>query len=798
MDIHVDLKSIAGLFSQAQTENRSFLYEHEVYELIRLSGAETLPRFSLLARDARLNPDILNSLPGGDIVVKIVSPFITHKSDVGGVRITRKDPEKILSATRAMLYEVPAAFARMLETNPALTPEIYRDLRGEDLIAAIARDIQGVLICQYIPDVSHEFGNELIVSLRRTREFGMTITAGLGGTDTELYAESLKKGQAAATASTVMTGGEAFFPLFKRTISYKKLAGLTRGHRRLVTDEQLQECFSAFIALGNHFSPLNPAAGFVIEDLEINPFAFADYLMLPLDGRCRFSKPQPLPVERPIVKIHNLLHPERIALIGVSRKSMNVGRIILRNILANGFDPAGLRIIHPSAEPIEGIATVPSLVELAPKADLLILAVEADTVPDLVRRIIDTDAAETVLLIPGGLGEKKGSAGRSLEIETDIRAARNKPGGGPLFVGGNSLGILSQPGKFDTFFIPDDKLPKHRGDHPRTSAFISQSGAYMITRMSKLNFLDPAYAVSIGNQIDMTAGDMLRFINRIDSIKTVASYMEGFRDLDGLNFARAIREAVRKGKDVIFYKAGRTPEGKTAMSSHTASLASDYMVCEACVRQAGAMVATTFTGFEGLFRLSSALGGKTISGNRLAAVSNAGYESVGIADNILGEDYRLEMAGLTPDTRQRLLQTLRDAHLDTLVDLNNPLDLTPMADETVYEAVIEILLQDPTVDAVIAALVPLTPLLHTLRPAASGMDGGNPARNIIHLAARSDKPLIIVVDSGPLYDPLAEAFQSGGLPVFRSADQAVWVLGKYIQGRLKAREIRNAAPEDPA
>lgn len=800
MDIHVDLKAIAGLFSQAERENRYFLYEHEVYELIRLSGAETLPRFFLLSKDARLNPDTLNTLPGGDIVIKVVSPFITHKSDVGGVRITQKDPDKILSATRAMLYEVPAAFARMVESNPALAPEIYRNLRSESLIDAITRDIKGMLICQYIPDVSHEFGNELIVSLRRTREFGMTITAGLGGTDTELYAESLRKGQAAVVASTEMTDGQAFFTLFKKTISYKKLAGLTRGHRRVVTDGQLLECFSAFIALGNYFSPLNPSAGFVIEDLEINPFAFADYLMLPLDGQCRFSKPQPLPVPRPIAKLHNLLHPDRIAIVGVSKKSMNVGRIILQNILANGFEPARILIVHPTAKQIDHIATIPSLGDLDAKVDLLILAVEADQIPDLVHRIIDCDTAETVLLIPGGLGEKKGSAGRSLEIEAEIRAARSKPGGGPLFVGGNSLGILSHPGRYDTFFIPDDKLPKHRGDYDRASAFISQSGAYMITRMSKLSFLDPAYAVSIGNQIDMTAGDMIRFINGIDTIKTVASYMEGFRDLDGLNFVQAIRDSILQDKDVIFYKAGRTPEGKTAMSSHTASLASEYMVCEACVRQAGAMVASTFTGFEGLFRLSAALHGKTISGNRLAAVSNAGYESVGIADNILGEDYRLEMAMLTVDTREKLRRTLEAARLDTLVDLNNPLDLTPMANETVYEAVIEILLQDPTVDAVIAALVPLTPLLHTLPPktaAEAAPSGEKLAAQIAKLARRFDKPLIIVVDSGPLYDPLAESFQTGGLPVFRSADQAVWVLGKYVQGRLKARQIKTSAPSAP-
>jgi hypothetical protein len=32
--------------------------------------------------------------------------------------------------------------------------------------------------------------------------------------------------------------------------------------------------------------------------------------------------------------------------------------------------------------------------------------------------------------------------------------------------------------------------------------------------------------------------------------------------------------------------------------------------------------------------------------------------------------------------------------------------------------------------------------------------------------------------------------EAGGLPVFRSADRAVWTLGKYIEGRLYAELIR--------
>ena len=792
MQIYTDFEGITKLFEQAQREDRDFLFEAEVYELIRLTGSETVPKYLFLPKAARLDYDQLHALPGEKVVLKIVSPMITHKSDLGGVRIVAKEPEKVLSAVRGMLYEVTEKYAAQIERHPAHAPKAYRGLSGDALTEAIARDIQGVLIVQFMPCAA-TFGSELIISLRRTREFGMIISAGLGGTDTELYAERLRQGQAIVAASTAMTDGETFFRIYQETISYKVLAGLTRGHKRIVTDEQLRECFAAFIALGNYFSPLHPNAPVVIEDLEINPFAFADYLMFPLDGLCRFARPAAPPIPRPVAKIDKLLHPASIGIIGVSAKEQNVGRTILANILAAGFDPAHVFIVHPGVAEIDGVATVPALEALPQKLDLLVLAVKADQIQRLVTEIIDRDLAESVILIPGGIGEIPGSEQASQEIRAHIRQAHLQPGGGPVFLGANSLGVLSQPGRYDSMFIPETLLPKHRGQYPRDSAIISQSGGYLISRLSNLAFLDPAYGLTFGNQFDLTASDLINFLNQKAEIHLVAAYLEGFNDADGLAFAQVVRTAVLQGKEVIFYKAGRTPEGKTATSGHTASLAGDYMVCESCIQQAGALVAETFVEFGGLLRLANALHHKQIAGNRLATVSNAGYEAVGMADNIQGEGYQLRMAAFTPETRATLTHILQAANLAQLVTVKNPLDLTPMATEADYAAVIEAILADAQVDALITGVTPFTPNIRGLGEGAeperalTAADGI--VKRIAQLAAPCDKPLLVVVDSGALFDPLVNAFQENGLPVFRSADQAVRTLAKYVQGRLRVQRI---------
>jgi acyl-CoA synthetase (NDP forming) len=791
----IDFDTITELFHTAEAQGRNSLFEYETYEVLKHSGAETPPRTYLLVKGSRPLDGDLIAMPGDKVVLKIVSPAIIHKTEVGGVRIVEKTPEKILSAWRRMLYEVPERCAQLVEHDPAHAAEVYRGLSGEKLRRAIDRDIRGVLMVQFMPPDSSAFGNELIVGIRNTREFGAIVSAGLGGIDTELYADRFRKGQAIVAASAVMTDGPAFFELFKKTISYRKLAGLTRGQRRIVTDEQLIECFASFIAMANYYSNTNPQAPYVIEELEINPFAFTDYLMVPLDGLCRFSKRGVLPTPRPYRKIEHLLHPRTIGIVGVSTTRPNFGRIILDNILAMGFERKNLRLIRPGLESFQGITCVSDLQSLKIKLDLLVIAVGSEQVPDLVDRILSDDIAHAVMLIPGGMGETAESSARAHQVMTKISAAHGAEGdGGPIFLGANCLGVISHPGKFDTLFIPEAKLPKQRGEHRRNAAFISQSGAFMITRLSKRPELDPAYMVSVGNQNDLTLGDMMSYFKSDPKIEVIAVYAEGFKDLDGLAFAQAVREAVTAGKDVIFYKAGRTPEGKSATSGHTASLAGDYVVCESCVTQAGGIVAQTFTQFEDLLILAQRLHSKKIAGNRLAALSGAGFEAVGMADNIQSDHYAMGMATFSPAAAAQLKAMLNEKGLDRLVEVKNPLDINPAADDEAHLRAVQYLAEDANVDAVVVGLDPLSPAMRTLAECEAQCynfdQPGTIAYELPKLAASLAKPVVGVVDGGGLYDPLVQELVGKGLPVFRSSDRAVRALAMYIEGRLYAEKLR--------
>jgi acyl-CoA synthetase (NDP forming) len=820
MDLPIDYSSITDTFARASKEGRDFLYEYEVYSLLARSGAETPPKSRFIPRGARSSDEELMDLPGEKAVLKIVSPFIIHKTEVGGVQIVTKEPNQIRSAVRRMFYEVPEKYTAWIQRHPDGAPADYKGLTGDALTVAVSQDIQGVLQVQFMPPDSDTFGNELIVGLRHTREFGSILSAGLGGTDTELYARRFRKGQAIVAASTAMNDGPSFFQLFKQTISYRKLAGLTRGQRRIVTDEQLIECFESFVRIGNFYSQANPEAPFVIEELEINPFAFTDYLMVPLDGMCRFGHGDTLAAKRPVAKIDQLLHPKKIGIVGVSATRKNFGRIILDNILAEGFAREDIVVFREGTGELgdmDGVKCLPNLGAMTQKLDLFIVAVGAAQVPDLVEEVIRLDAANSVMLIPGGMGETQDSKTRADQVMARINAAHvaaqgiekkdianqgsgDFSKGGPVFLGANCMGVISKPGRYDTWFIPEEKLPKVRSHKANRVALVSQSGAFMLHRSHQCPELRPAYMISMGNQTDLTLGDMVHYFKNSDRVDVIAVYAEGFNDLDGLEFCLAVKQAVLAGKEVVFYKAGRTLEGKAATSSHTASLAGDYMVCESCVSQAGAIVARNFSEFQELMLLAETLSRKPIRGNRLAAVSGAGFEAVGMADSIQSDDFTMELARFEPDTCDAIETILAAKGLASFVTLSNPLDINPAADDEAHAKITQILANDSNVDAVVVSLDPLSPAMQTLdKTTIKGFDMHGPD-SILHrmdsLVKDTATPIVTVVDGGRLYDPLRDALMDKGIPVFTVCDKAIAALSLYVQGRLRADAIRSGGGVD--
>jgi acyl-CoA synthetase (NDP forming) len=239
---------------------------------------------------------------------------------------------------------------------------------------------------------------------------------------------------------------------------------------------------------------------------------------------------------------------------------------------------------------------------------------------------------------------------------------------------------------------------------------------------------------------------------------------------------------------LILYRAGRTAAGARAASSHTAAIAGDYAVTRALSEAAGVVVADTLEDFEDLVRLFARLEDKQVAGLRLGALSNAGFECVAIADH-LGD---FQLPPFTDETTARLREAFARCRIAGMVDAHNPLDLTPMADDATYEAAARAVISDANVDVCVVGCVPLTAALNTLAPGPShneDMCGDDAiATRLARLKDETAKAWIVVVDSGALYDAMADRLEARGVPVFRTADRALRLFNIFCRERRRQTE----------
>jgi acyl-CoA synthetase (NDP forming) len=768
---------IQKIFARAEKDQRDSLFEHEVYSLLRACGLAT-PRFVFVPRGKRVRPPDLAALRSREVVVKVVSPRIVHKSDVGGVAFAPNTARAVGAAIRTMMSEVPKKFAQRREQSGSSE----RASGGET-----DAEIRGALVVERVEPEDLGFGSEILLGLRNSREFGPVVTMGLGGLDVEYVNERLKEGRALAIGSAHLLRRSELEAGLSSMAVYDKLTKGFRGKAAPLAARVLVEAFDRFAELGRRFSALLKSSPYVIEEAEVNPFVLRAGTLLPLDGLCRFSRRLQPPRPTIFPQIDHLLRPGSIGIIGVSER-MNLGHIILKNILREGFPRERVFVVKPGLAEIEGCRCVPEIRDLPETVDLFVLTLAADQSPAVIEALVTFGKARSVIIIAGGMGEKQGTEVLEENIRGLLSWGRASGQLTPVVNGGNCMGIYSAPGRYDTTFIPAAKLASPGKTDPRL-VYISQSGAFMASRMSKLPGVEPLCAISLGNQLDLTASDYLNYFSSGDDASVFALYIEGFVPGDGLALARAAREMVKKGKCVVAYKSGRSPEGRRATAGHTASLAGDYAVCRAVLEGAGVFVAETLAEFEDALRVMPRLAGKTFAGRRAALASNAGFECVILADG-LRPGGGLELARFSEKTVEGLAGILRPMGIDRLQDIRNPLDLTPVADDKTFADAIDIMLGDAGVDCAVVSVVPMTAALQTLPPGPGhGEDIRHPqsvGSRLIEVLGCSPKPAVVNIDAGPLYDPLAQMLEQAGLAVFRRSDEALRFLDKLTNARGRA------------
>ena len=783
----INFEKINDVFRLAEGEGRNFLFEHEVYQILKEVGIKT-SEYLFVRKGQKIKESDLASLKKTALVVKVINPFIVHKTDVGGIQFVDRNSAKINKAFQVMLDTIPQRFHDWVKEFPETKT------KKRWAIKEIEKEIRGFLICEMVEYDKTGFGTELLMGLRNSREFGPIATIGVGGVEIEYLNERIKEGKAISIGSPHFLYKKDIIRILEPLAIYDKLVGKVRGKEALITKEELADTYFRFLQLGAYFSPYRLDHPYVIEEAEINPFVVQRKRLVALDGLCRFSRNHSELRKRRIEDIQYLLKPQTIGIIGVSEK-MNVGHIILNNILKGGFPNWNIYVVKPGLDEIEGCVCIPRIRDLPKTVDLFVITVAAEQNYAVMKELIESEKAHSAIIIAGGLGEKKGTQALEERIKNLIHKSRQESKITPVVNGGNCLGIFSKPGKYDTTFVPEYKLPRTSG-RKTNLVYLSQSGAFMLSRMSKLPNIEPLYAISIGNQIDLTVSDYLNYFKDDAEAKVFGVYVEGFLSADGLDFARAAHEIVKQeGKMIVLYKAGRTPEGRQATASHTASVAGDYNIAKAILEEAGVIVADSIFDFENYVKNLSFLAHKVIRGNYIALISNAGFECVTMADN-LKNDQEFLLATLSPKTIKKISGLLETLGILRLQDVHNPLDTPPVADDAVFADCVSAILEDENVDCAIVSPVPMTPSMKTLVPGRFHEENvyhpNSIVMRLIDVFHKTDKPFVVNIDAGDIFNPMVDCLEQAGVPTFRRSDIAVMFLRKYINNRLK---IRRQFPE---
>lgn len=150
----IDRGRIAKVFRQVRAQSRLSMGDSESREIMEAIGIST-PR-TYLARSADEAVDYADEV-GFPVALKIASPDILHKTDVGGVKLNIMTPVDVRDAFELMLY------------------------RANRYVPGV--DIWGCLVQEMIVG-----GKEVIAGMHRDPDFGPLMMFGLGG----IYVEALR------------------------------------------------------------------------------------------------------------------------------------------------------------------------------------------------------------------------------------------------------------------------------------------------------------------------------------------------------------------------------------------------------------------------------------------------------------------------------------------------------------------------------------------------------------------------------------------------------------------------------
>ena len=228
-------------------------------------------------------------------------------------------------------------------------------------------------------------------------------------------------------------------------------------------------------------------------------------------------------------------------------------------------------------------------------------------------------------------------------------------------LGPNCVGIVNTENQLATIEVLDASLD------PGPVAIIAQSGVFgniLLDYLPEVG-LKISKVATMGNKIDLDEVDFLEYFADDPQTRVILIYQEGTRD--GRRLLQALRQACRK-KPVVILKSGRTPLGKMATLSHTASLSGEDGLYDAAFSQAGAIRAASLADMIEITKVLTTQ--PPMPGKRVGVLTTSGSLGAMTADALFEEG--LQLASWSRSTFEKVRQAAPD-----WVNVKNPMDIGP-------------------------------------------------------------------------------------------------------------------------
>ncbi|MBC7961042.1 MAG: acetate--CoA ligase family protein, partial [Vallitaleaceae bacterium] len=480
------------VFDKASLEGRNNLFEHEVYQILDSVGLAT-PKYHFIKMGEEVTPEILSRF-SDEVIVKIVSTDIAHKSKVGGVKKVKN-------------YE------------PLFVQYVLERMK-EEVLSYYSEDAQPVINGYLIIELVHfkqSIGYEILFGVKEDPSFGPVVTLSKGGDDAEFFAKYYDKANLILPPLSFEEGQKLANSLNIRH-KFKSI-----GHEEY--SDFIAKTASVISALSYHYSYVNEEeTKYYITTMDVNPFVITtEHQFLAVDGYIEFERAELSHTRLPKLNTNNIepfFNPKGVAVIGVSadlnkysmgreiaRLLHDLGREDLYCVNQNGGEVLLGEKSYPLYKSVEDIPYEVEMVTYAAPAKHLKAFFEG----------LKNNVPKSVVLIPG--------ISQDIHYPTFMKELSVLVPKETRIIGPNCMGVFYGEDEYqkgvNTLFIDEERLTLEASKYSNT-ALLTQSGGMAVTLIDKMPNAPIFKAiVSFGNKYDVKITDLVEYFNDDDAVKVI-------------------------------------------------------------------------------------------------------------------------------------------------------------------------------------------------------------------------------------------------------------------------------------